>query len=214
MTSPFLTPVLAGLVLGWSIAWPPGPINAEMIRRGLSRGFWQAWAVGLGACSGDFLWALGVALGAGAVIDRPAIRTVLGVVSIALLLLLAWAFGKGALEAARRHRHHEPEPPPKALDSTRGGWLLGFGMALSSPWNLAFWLAVMGQQGKTSLGLTGSLLLAAAVVVGAAAWGLVLCSSVRAGARFAGPAWSIATPALTAALMIGFAVRSTIRLVG
>jgi len=36
-----------GFVLGWSVAWPPGPVNAEMIRRGLmpkdrGGGFWSA----------------------------------------------------------------------------------------------------------------------------------------------------------------------------
>jgi len=66
--APNLLPLLGkGLLLGWSVAWPPGPINSEMIRRGLSRGFWPAYAVGLGACSGDFLWALAVTLGAGVV---------------------------------------------------------------------------------------------------------------------------------------------------
>ena len=67
-----------GAVLGWSVAWPPGPINAEIIRRGLTRGFWSAFVVGLGASCADFFWALAVALGAGALcnqkrIDRPGI---------------------------------------------------------------------------------------------------------------------------------------------
>jgi len=39
---------------GWSVAWPPGPINAEMIRRCLlpkkpGRQFLVAWPIGLGA---------------------------------------------------------------------------------------------------------------------------------------------------------------------
>ena len=59
-----------GFLLGWSVAWPPGPVNAEMIRRGLlprkeGGGFWETWSVGLGACTGDFLWAFAVAAGAG-----------------------------------------------------------------------------------------------------------------------------------------------------
>ena len=37
---------LYGALLGWSVAWPPGPINAEIVRRGLSRGFWPAYGVG------------------------------------------------------------------------------------------------------------------------------------------------------------------------
>src|SRR5437016_13980562 len=37
--------LLNGFILGWSVSWPPGPVNAEMIRRGLlpekdGGGFW------------------------------------------------------------------------------------------------------------------------------------------------------------------------------
>src|SRR6266403_5999207 len=62
-----LSPLANGYILGWSVAWPPGPINAKMIRRGLlpkdrGGGFWSAWPIGLGACSGDFLFSLFVVL--------------------------------------------------------------------------------------------------------------------------------------------------------
>src|SRR5206468_4071958 len=30
-----LSTLVNGYILGWSVAWPPGPINAEMIRHGL-----------------------------------------------------------------------------------------------------------------------------------------------------------------------------------
>lgn len=203
-----------GLLLGWSVAWPPGPINAEMIRRGLARGFWPAFALGLGACSGDFLWALGVALGAGALADLPGVRPALAGISLALLLWLAWSFLAGAWRGWRRLRRGEPEVAASALDSTRGGYLLGLGMALSSPWNIAFWLAVIGQQSAGSLTMARSLVLATAVVTGAALWGLVLCTAVHFGARFATPGWEITTRAATGALMLFFAGRLVARLLG
>src|SRR5437879_1801916 len=97
--------LLSGFVLGWSVAWPPGPVNAEMIRRGLPSeqggGFWATWRVGLGACTGDFLWALSVAAGAGALLNKPNVRVVLGIISLALLLLLATIFSLGAWRAAK-----------------------------------------------------------------------------------------------------------------
>jgi threonine/homoserine/homoserine lactone efflux protein len=220
--APSLAATLAtGALLGWSVAWPPGPINAEMIRRGLGRGFWSAYAVGLGACSADFLWALGVALGAGALATLPGVRPALGAVSLALLLLLAWSFLAGAWRSWRRHRRGEPEPAGGAFDSARGGYLLGFTMALASPWNIAFWLAVMGgaQQGQHAaaagaLDFGRSLLLAVAVVGAAACWGLILCTGVRLGARFATPLWEIGTRAATGVLMLLFAGLLVHRLLG
>ncbi len=203
----------AGLLLGWSVAWPPGPINAEMIRRGLTRGFWQAYSVGLGASTGDFLWALGIALGAGAVAGWRGVRPALAVVSLVLLLFLAWTFLSGAVRTYRRARSGEPASPPGGrFDSARGGYVLGLTMALSSPWNIAFWLAVLGAQANRQMELSASLLLATSVVLGASLWGIVLCSAVRLGARFATPAWETTTQALTGALMLFFAVRLLMRL--
>lgn len=210
--SPLAT-VASGLLLGWSVAWPPGPINAEMIRRALARGFWPAYALGLGACSGDFLWALGVALGAGALADVPGVRPALGAISFTLLLFLAWTFLSGAWRGWRRMRAGLAQPTPAGrLETAHGGYLLGLTMALTSPWNIAFWLAVIGQQAGASLAFSTSLLLAGAVVTAAATWGLILCGAVRAGARFATPAWEIGTRAATGLLMLWFALRLVLRL--
>ena len=211
--------LLKGFALGWSVGWPPGPINAEMIRRGLDRGFLPAWLVGLGACSGDFLWAVAMSLGAGALMNLPGVRPVLGVVSIGLLLFLAWTFGKGAWRAWQRSRLPAGQAaaavPAGRFGSVRGGFLLGLTMALTSPWNVAFWLGVVGSQaGGGALGLAGSLTLAAAVVAGAATWGLVLCGAVQMGARFATPTWHVVTQGATALLMLFFAVQAAARLTG
>src|SRR5438552_17878151 len=102
-----LSTLVNGFILGWSVAWPPGPINAEMIRRGLlpkerGGGFWGAWPIGLGACTGDFLWAFCVSLGAGALLNSIAIRRGLAIVSLALLLFLA-RFAVGAWRIYRTH---------------------------------------------------------------------------------------------------------------
>jgi threonine/homoserine/homoserine lactone efflux protein len=213
MPVPTALPLIAkGLVLGWSIAWPPGPINSEMIRRGLTRGFWPAYSLGLGACSGDFLWALAVTLGAGALADVPGVRTILGAISLVLLLALAFVFFRNAVHGWRALRAHQPLTFPAGMDSSRGGYFLGIGLALSSPWNIAFWLAVVGQQARAALGFLPSLLLAASVVVGAATWGFFLCTAVRLGARFATPRWEIATNSLTGLLMLYFAVQLVRRL--
>src|SRR5438093_3405712 len=140
-----------GIVLGWSVAWPPGPENAEMIRRGLlpreqGGGFWATWRVGPGACTGDFLWALSVAAGAGALLNKPNVRVVLGIISLALLLLLATIFSLGAWRAAKNATTTvETLTAAKDLRS-RGGYFLGLIFALSSPWNIGFWLAVVGSQ--------------------------------------------------------------------
>jgi threonine/homoserine/homoserine lactone efflux protein len=200
-----------GLILGWSVSWPPGPVNAEMIRRGLvpprqGGGFWLAWVVGIGACAGDFSWALGVSLGAGAVLNNPSIRHVLAIISLALLLFLAFMFARSAWRIFKTHRAQAENARPQR--AKRGGLLLGFLMAITSPWNLGFWLAVVGSQSIGSATLRQSIGLAAAVVLGALIWTLVLCTAVKLGARiFSRPQWQILTQAVTAMVMLVFAAR-------
>jgi threonine/homoserine/homoserine lactone efflux protein len=211
--------LLNGFVLGWSVAWPPGPVNAEMIRRGLlskdqGGGFWQTWSVGLGACIGDFAWAFAVATGAGALLNQPGVRTVLGIVSLALLLVLVAVFSRAAWRSARRMKNVKPSGLTNR-SGAREGYLLGLLVVLSSPWNIGFWLAVVGSQQTlvSAPSFLNSLLLASAVVLGALAWTVVLCVAVRLGARiFARPIWQVWTQALTAAVMFYFAWKLALRL--
>lgn len=203
--------LLNALLLGWSVAWPPGPINAEMIRRGLlpearGGGFWAAWPIAFGACTGDFLWALAVSAGAGAFLNSPAIRRVLAVVSLLLLLFLAVKFAAAAWRIYQTHRANDRHLSHEA--EGKGGFLLGFFVVLTSPWNVGFWLAVIGAQPTLAHDIRQALAFAAAVVLGALIWGVVLCTAVKLGAGiFSRPSWQIATQALTALVMLWFAVR-------
>lgn len=209
--------LINGFVLGWSVAWPPGPVNAEMLRRSVipgsqGGGFWAAWQLGLGACTGDFLWALAVMTGAGVVLNTPRIRQILAVISFVLLLFLAGVFALGAWRAVHSMRNNPTEDPPVSVRgnrmNARGGYLLGFTLAVTSPWNLGFWLAVIGGQQSmmrdSSLG--NSVAFAASVVLGAVVWTLVFSLAVKHGGKFfARPAWQVATQAITSLLMLFFA---------
>ena len=213
--------VLNGLLLGWSVAWPPGPVNAEIIRRGIrpaaeGGGFWSAYKVALGACLGDFCWALGVAMGAGAIINTPAVRVTLSFVSLVLLLFLAALFARNAWRIARDHRADQSRGLTNGDGKTNRdrGFLLGFLFVLTSPWGIGFWLAVIGSQSATISGtFLNSLVLAASVVIGALFFATVLCVNVKLGARiFSRPGWQIGTQVLTALLMLYFAAKLALQL--
>jgi threonine/homoserine/homoserine lactone efflux protein len=213
------TTLINGFILGWSVAWPPGPVNAEMLRRSVSPrsqggGFWAAWQLGLGACTGDFLWALAVMTGAGAVLNTPRVRQILAVVSFVLLLFLAGMFALGAWRSAHaiqgQHSAGSDASHSGKQITGRRGYLLGLTLALTSPWNLGFWLAVIGgQQSVTQDPSFGnSLGFAGCVVLGAVVWTLVFSVAIKQGGRiFARPGWQVATQAITSLLMLFFAAK-------
>ncbi len=197
-----------GFLLGWSVAWPPGPINAEIARRCLARGFWAGYGLILGATTGDVLWALTVVLGVGVLLQGPAMRLVLGVLSISLLLVLAWTFLRGAWRSLRGEATAAPR-----FDSHRASYLLGLTLALTSPWNIAFWLAAIGRPELSGQGPLALLIVIAGVVSAVLLWGFVwsgVVLSLRATAS--GRSWDVAVKALTGMLMLYFATTSTLRL--
>jgi threonine/homoserine/homoserine lactone efflux protein len=215
MDAPLFPLLAAGFLLGWSVAWPPGPINAESARRCLAGGFWAGFSLLLGACSGDALWAVLVSLGIGFLFVAPLARAIMGFVSVALLVALSLVFLRGAWRALKAPRPAAVEPP--RFDSRRAGFLLGAGMALTSPWNVAFWLAAIGRPEMSGYRLAELLTMAAAVLAGALTWGIIWASSVtmlgrRASSGDSGRWWTFGVDLATAALMAAFAVRSATRL--
>ena len=215
MDAPLFPLLAAGFLLGWSVAWPPGPINAESARRCLAGGFWAGFSLLLGACSGDALWAVLVSLGIGFLFVAPLARAIMGFVSVALLVALSLVFLRGAWRALKAPRPAAVEPP--RFNSRRAGFLLGAGMALTSPWNVAFWLAAIGRPEMSGYRLAELLTMAAAVLAGALTWGIIWASSVtmlgrRASSGDSGRWWTFGVDLATAALMAAFAVRSATRL--
>ncbi len=210
-----LSPLLfTGFLLGWSVAWPPGPINAEIARRCVAGGFWAGFSLLLGACSADALWAVLVSLGVGALFAAPLAREVMGLVSVALLIALSLLFLRGAWRALRLEK--APAVEPSRFDSSRASFVLGAAMALTSPWNVAFWLAAMGRPEMASYATSALLIMAAAVIAGALTWGVLWSLSVvllrgRSGPG-AGRWWAFGVDLATGALMAYFAVGSAARL--
>ena len=205
--------LLQGFVFGWSVAWPPGPINAEIARRALARGFAAAYAVALGAASGDACWAIATALGAGLVLNGQSTRITLELASTALLLALAVIFLRGAWHALRAGG--DAAPAPQKFDAGRAGYALGLGMSLTSPWNIGFWLAVMGRPEMAGRGAAAALVVAGAVMCGALTWCLLFAGAVsllriRAETRW----WEIVAKGATGLLMLGFAAQGIAQLAG
>src|SRR5579884_1053905 len=116
--------VLEGMGVGVALAAPIGPINIEIVRRGLRGGFTAGWLVGLGAVTADTIYCALVVSGLTPLADRPWLRVPLFFAGAVVLGYLGIAGVLGALSA-----REGAIPPP----SGRQSYATGFVMAASNP---------------------------------------------------------------------------------
>jgi putative LysE/RhtB family amino acid efflux pump len=137
---------LGAVLLGLSVAAPIGPINVEIIRRGLTESSRSAFLIGLGAVSADcFYFSLALA-GAGAVTAATESRAV---TALGLALGGTMLAGLG-LRTIRGMRSIQSPPAGLAVSASSGGegqaglrtYLLGLALTLANPMTIALWLSV------------------------------------------------------------------------
>ncbi len=174
----YLTFFLKGLLIGFSIAAPVGPIGLLCIQRTLSRGRLHGLVTGLGAAGADAVYGCVAGFGITAVTGlllggQEWIRLFGG-------FFLCWL---GA-------RTFFSNPPERAAEASGSGlaasWLSTFFLTLANPMTILSFVAVFA-----GLGITGAngdwraaLALVAGVFLGSALWWLLLSGGVSlAGKR-------------------------------
>ena len=121
--------VVAGLVLGLSLAAPPGPMNAVIAEESVSSGWRAGFSAGLGAMSADACFFVLALVGVVAFVDEnPTVRTVMLAVGGLLMLYYAYsAFaGAGSFSNAESADGH--------------GFRKAFALALANPYQVTWWL--------------------------------------------------------------------------
>jgi len=129
MTTDVLPLFAAGLVLGVSLAAPPGPVMAIMATASAQGRPRESVATAMGGIVGDAVWLLMAVAGFVTVLRaNPRIIGALGIIGGAMLLWMAWQ----GFRSARRG----------IADSTiKGSFRVGFATVLSSPYSFAWWVA-------------------------------------------------------------------------
>lgn len=160
-------PFLLGAVLAWSLAAPPGPINALMAQASAHRGLRAGLFIGLGAVAGDMTMLLLTSLGVLRIVDAiPWLKVVFALIGAALMLYFAWS----AWRTARAHGEGN-------LTSARGNFAKAYVIVITSPYNWGWWLTA----GSSMLSLLGWTV-AFGFFVGLILWIVVWCSLAAAGA--------------------------------
>jgi threonine/homoserine/homoserine lactone efflux protein len=175
-----LDAALKGLILGFSIAAPVGPIGLLCIRKTLSDGPAAGIACGAGAATADAVYGLVTALGltavSGLLIQHQTLLKLVGgaaLLWIAVRTLMARPAAKAAEIGAR---------------SLLGDYAATFALTLANPATILSFLAVFAGLGiGTGAGAWAAVTLVAGVFAGSLAWWFILAGGVSLARRWATP---------------------------
>jgi threonine/homoserine/homoserine lactone efflux protein len=164
---------LKGLILGFSIAAPVGPIGVLCIRRTLERGFKSGFISGLGAASADAVYGTIAAAGLTLVADFLARQKFwLGLLGGAFLLYLGVKtfLGKAAEEQSK-----------KESKELGGDYFSTFLLTLSNPMTIFSFIAIFGGLSAQAAGTFrfAAFLLVLGVFCGSALWWITLSTLVN-----------------------------------
>lgn len=153
-----------GMLIGIALAAPIGPVNIEIIARGLRHGFMHGWLVGLGALTADTIYALIVVSGVTPIADSPSIRAPL---FLGGAVMLGWV-GFNSIRSARKPATERPDVP-----AGRRSFLTGFLIAALNPMGIVYWLSVgaaLVAEAVDRVGNAGAPVLVGGVFLGLLVW--------------------------------------------
>ncbi len=211
-----------GFGIGLGVAMPIGPVNIEIIRRGLRSGYREAFPLGMGAVTADAVYLALVCLGVAHLVQFAAVRTALlamGVVMLEALGLLAirdavrWKGvpqeilgGKSDAsdqsdQSARPHRRDVQASPLRC-------YAIGLAMMAGNPLSMAAWLSFSSVVGDSAAGNPWAYLwLAVSVPIGCASWVVLITTVLHFGRRFVSLAALRAVNIFGGLMLCGFGAR-------
>lgn len=195
--------IIEGLALGLGAAVPIGPVNVEIARRVLRRGFGNGFALGCGAVTVDVTYAVLSSFGLRPVLDRPLLLWPLTIGGMLLLTFL----GVMSLRAARDALRSDAIDVAREKGGIHGAYVTGLLMTLLNPMTLAFWfVAVPAAVGSITANPRRDLpVICAGVFVGTLAWVLFFCTLLNVLGRWRRPWWLAVADAVGGVMLLAFA---------
>jgi threonine/homoserine/homoserine lactone efflux protein len=197
-----------GVMLGMAAAVPIGPVNVQIARHALRRGFGAAFALGCGAVTVDVGYAVLTSVGAESLGRLPVFQHTLRVGGVVLLTYL----GVMCLVGARRAWHADPIAGGSS-EATRpgagriGAYATGLLMTLFNPMTLAFWfLAVPATVGPVAGAARHDLaIVCSGVFAGTVSWVVFFAGVLALAGRYRRNWWLAAADAAGGAALLVFA---------
>jgi threonine/homoserine/homoserine lactone efflux protein len=171
--------LLQNILLGLTLAAPIGPVNVEIIKRGLNSGFRQAFLTGAGAMCADATYLTLIFFGLTSFLNNTFITNFLGTAGSFILIYLSAMsvrdFFKKAAAADDRQRR-----------IFKYSFVAGFALAISSPMTIVWWTGVFGalmaSQGRIQTSLA-AFLSCLSILLGCFLWVFFLAAALHWGKK-------------------------------
>lgn len=175
----FVGLLVYGMSIGVALAAPIGPINIEIIKRGIQGGYRHGWLVGLGALSADTVYAAVIVSGLTPVADSPALRVPLFLAGAVMLCYVGYTSIRTALKG-------NTVTDASSVDGRRS-YVTGLLMAVFNPMGIIYWLSVgaaLVAEAVERVGSAGSPVLVGGVFCGIFLWVTLLSWLAQVSRRF------------------------------
>lgn len=129
----------SGFLLSLSLCLDIGVANIAMITLAMQRGYFQGFALGLGTCVGDLIYAVLALAGMTVLLQYDSVRWVLWIGGSTLLVY----FAAKMIHAAIHHQAVLAQSAEAGPDSHRKAFFRGIFLAMSSP-SAILWFAAVG----------------------------------------------------------------------
>jgi len=174
----------SGFLLSLSLCLDIGVANIAMITLAMQRGYFQGFALGLGTCVGDLIYAVLALAGMTVLLQYETVRWVLWIGGSALLIY----FAAKMIHAAIHHSTTLATAEEADRGSPRKEFLRGIFLAMSSP-SAILWFAAVGGTLIARFGgggIANSGLFLAGFFCAGLLWTLSLCLAATQGGKLLG----------------------------
>ena len=169
-----------GLITGFIVSIPVGPINVTIINEGARRGFRWGVLIGLGAVLMEMIYCAFGFAGFSQLFENRIIRAIAELASFIVMLVLGWKY----LLAKTVPDHNRLEERIEEKLHPHSAFMIGFIRVLVNPAVLLFWIAMAAtfiSHGWVTTTWPSKMTCVAGVGAGAFLWFLLLSYAVSRG---------------------------------
>jgi threonine/homoserine/homoserine lactone efflux protein len=194
--------LVQNILLGLSLAAPIGPVNLEIIKRGLQSGFRQAFITGLGAMSADLTYLTLIFFGLTLFLKIPFIKIFLALAGSFVLIYLGTTsvrdfFQKQELDVNQTQRFF------------KNSYIAGYFITICCPITIVWWTgvfaALLASQTETQAGFS-AYLSCLTILLGCFIWVIFLSAALHWGKKIINEKFIRIITLIAGMFLIGFGI--------